>query len=707
MKKIYKIFIPAVITIILGLQTKGQEWSWEWAESISCEGPSTWTVLENCDWANNIYSYCPYDTMINIGDTVFYHPEQYSNGHYNKAIIITNSEGKIINAIDMYTLPGDMIYSVSFQTDNSLNLYITAHFSTRMFIQGAVVNHCNTPYPYLPDVVILKLDPSYNIIWSKMIGGTYSDNLIKQFTEPDGGILLLTEQIGSPDPPATVSFFEQDTVISDHDFTSVSKLDSDGNMLWRKDFHGELTNHRMASGDDGNYYFWGRSYSDIVVDEDTLFKPENAEFSPEFLVIFDSVGIISYKSFFDFPVYPYEMAVDVYGDYFVSGSIYDTTVIAQDTIIVPEESYYAFVGKFNHQFEPVWYHVIPRVSGQTIGIFKMNLDGETLVFASSSNKNIQIADTLLTIGFNLQKGIFGEFDANGDLVNIVLSEGNKELQPVSMILDNCNNPVISGDFTGWAYMGEDTLISYSYEEPDGFIAKMRRTEPLTVDLGPDTLACDGIALTAPADYTYYIWNNIPTSENWFNVVGSGSYTLACAGAEGCWLYDTVIVTIHPGFVIELGQDTSLFETDTIVLSVPGIYESYLWSDGSTTNSISVIGNQYGLGTFPIWVEVSDGPCIESDTIVVTVKSQFGIDESNKIVFKVSPNPFNDKILLKLNSEAVEINIADLNGVVYLTEKFTVSEKTGKELDLSNLPAGVYFLRLKSSKSYQVAKIVKK
>ncbi len=63
--------------------------------------------------------------------------------------------------------------------------------------------------------------------------------------------------------------------------------------------------------------------------------------------------------------------------------------------------------------------------------------------------------------------------------------------------------------------------------------------------------------------------------------------------------------------ISLGKDTSFCDGDSISISIPAIYDTYLWNTGDTLNSISATsGGQY-------WVIVTDNNCSNSDTIFVT------------------------------------------------------------------------------------------
>ncbi|RLD66709.1 MAG: hypothetical protein DRI84_04215 [Bacteroidetes bacterium] len=77
--------------------------------------------------------------------------------------------------------------------------------------------------------------------------------------------------------------------------------------------------------------------------------------------------------------------------------------------------------------------------------------------------------------------------------------------------------------------------------------------------------------------------------------------------------DSVIITSLlslPLPLIDLGNDTTFCDGDSVLLSISNNYYSVLWSNGLTNNNIYINTT----GTY--WVEVSDSICINSDSIDV-------------------------------------------------------------------------------------------
>jgi gliding motility-associated-like protein len=133
-----------------------------------------------------------------------------------------------------------------------------------------------------------------------------------------------------------------------------------------------------------------------------------------------------------------------------------------------------------------------------------------------------------------------------------------------------------------------------------------------VDLGSDTTLCTGnsITLSAAVPGATYLWSNA-TSAATLNVSTAGSYW-AEADLNGCSHRDTILVSFTPLPVVDLGNDTTLCQGESLALNaaVPG--GSYLWNDGVTTASRNITS----AGNFAVTVTAQG--CSSSDQINVTV-----------------------------------------------------------------------------------------
>jgi hypothetical protein len=83
----------------------------------------------------------------------------------------------------------------------------------------------------------------------------------------------------------------------------------------------------------------------------------------------------------------------------------------------------------------------------------------------------------------------------------------------------------------------------------------------------------------------------------------------------------------------------------------------------------------------------------------------GINELQKSRLSIYPNPATDKITIEISgvTEENNLSIVNIEGMELIRQKIT-DNKT--EIDIGNLPSGVYFVRLTDEKTVEMGKIIK-
>jgi len=132
-------------------------------------------------------------------------------------------------------------------------------------------------------------------------------------------------------------------------------------------------------------------------------------------------------------------------------------------------------------------------------------------------------------------------------------------------------------------------------------------------LRDDTLVCsvDSVLLEAPIGAAAYLWSTGDTVQSIY-VIGAGTYWVQVT-IGGCVYTDSVRITNFVGGSGSfLGPNQLLCAGDDITLST-SINGTYLWSDGSTGNSITISqGGWY-------WLDISTGAaCPVRDSILITL-----------------------------------------------------------------------------------------
>jgi hypothetical protein len=135
-----------------------------------------------------------------------------------------------------------------------------------------------------------------------------------------------------------------------------------------------------------------------------------------------------------------------------------------------------------------------------------------------------------------------------------------------------------------------------------------------VNLGGDLNICEGstVVLSAGTGFTSYLWSTGATTSS-IETTDAGQYWVAVTDQNGCSNSDTIVLTMVPRPVVHLGENQTFCEGTSVTLDAGAGFNSYLWSTGATTESVSVsTGGEY-------WVEVTDlNTCTGRDTVALTI-----------------------------------------------------------------------------------------
>lgn len=116
----------------------------------------------------------------------------------------------------------------------------------------------------------------------------------------------------------------------------------------------------------------------------------------------------------------------------------------------------------------------------------------------------------------------------------------------------------------------------------------------------------------------YLWSNGDTTDAiTVSPTTTTTYTVAVSNGYSCSVVDTVVVTVNPKPVVNLGADVTLCASESTTLDA-GAGFSYLWNTTETTQTITVDSTGTGVGTATYYVDITDAnTCTNSDTINVT------------------------------------------------------------------------------------------
>ena len=134
-----------------------------------------------------------------------------------------------------------------------------------------------------------------------------------------------------------------------------------------------------------------------------------------------------------------------------------------------------------------------------------------------------------------------------------------------------------------------------------------------VSIGNDVFVCNGTTVTMNAGngFDTYLWQDFST-DSILSTTLPGQYFVQVTNQCGIDS-DTLDVTVYDLPIINLGSDINQCFGATILLDALNPGSAFLWSDNSTTQTISITAS----GNF--WVQITDvNTCSNSDTIDVTI-----------------------------------------------------------------------------------------
>lgn len=169
------------------------------------------------------------------------------------------------------------------------------------------------------------------------------------------------------------------------------------------------------------------------------------------------------------------------------------------------------------------------------------------------------------------------------------------------------------------YPSLDTIYKVKAEKSPGCFAydsvRVKIYTSPKINLGADKSLCagDSLILNAGNGFSNYLWSTGATSQL-IMVRSSGSYSVTAITKDQCTSKDTLIIlSVSPKLVLKLDQDSTLCSGSTRILN-PGNFNSYLWSTGNTSQTISINNT----GVYSVTV-TDNNNCKGSDSVkIVTI-----------------------------------------------------------------------------------------
>jgi gliding motility-associated-like protein len=132
------------------------------------------------------------------------------------------------------------------------------------------------------------------------------------------------------------------------------------------------------------------------------------------------------------------------------------------------------------------------------------------------------------------------------------------------------------------------------------------------DLGRDTVLCNGDKILLQTNVAgKHLWQDGSIAPQ-LNVTKEGLYWLEISD-KGCASRDSIVISFKPLPIFNLGNDTTICEGVTKILTINPSYTNIRWGNNSSSSAYSVSN----AGTY--WAKVTLNGCSFSDTIIILQK----------------------------------------------------------------------------------------
>lgn len=225
----------------------------------------------------------------------------------------------------------------------------------------------------------------------------------------------------------------------------------------------------------------------------------------------------------------------------------------------------------------------------------------------------------------------------------------------------------------------------------------------TVTIVSPTTICAGqtATLTANGASTYSWSNNALTPVTLVSPAFTSNYSVVGTDTNSCSSTATLTLIVNPlPTLTVVSSKTLICRGEKPVTLIANGATSYTWSTGVQTSSLlvspAVTSNYTVSGTL--------GGCNSSTIVSVSVKDCVGLFSYAKTIdLTVFPNPFKEKISVTNIVPGSEVQLFDMMGQIVI--KIVTSFETA-EIDGSDLPRGVYFIKYTHGHDQTVKKLVK-
>ena len=576
------------------------------------------------------------------------------------------------------------------------------------------------------DAFLVKFDANGNRLWATYYGGEGDDNAYSVATDASGNVYL-SGNTNSPNNIASAGFQDNLGSLGGWDCFLV-KFDGYGNRLWATYYGGENDEFAgtIATDSSGNVFLSGTTASLTHIASGGFLDTLEGGFLAQaaFLVKFDSGGNRLWATYYGGSTNDvgWGTATDPAGNVYLSGNTVNDTGIAsggfQNTFGGGIDAFLVKFDSYGNRLWATYYGGANEDEGTSVATDA--LGNVFLGGHSESSSGIASGGFLDTYG-GVDEEYVVKFDAAGNrFCATYYSPEPGEMEGGYIAVDPSGNVYLTA-FTSVT----SGIASGGFQNTFGggtYNAYLVKFTSCAIDFqSSDSTFCSGECINytdlTTTNATSWQWSfpgGTPSSSTIQNPQGICYYTpgtynsrlIASNGGSSDTLTFSNFIKVHaapPTPVI-----TQHYDHDTLFCTTDSTYTSYQWYDSSTvipgaTDTFLVVTHN---GNYNVGVTNKFGCKISVGITIVIGIQNYTIGN----LFSLSPNPANQSIVISLLSavnKKIEITIIDVLGQQVLSFPHLLWRGGGGEaIDISELPAGMYFLQMKTENGSDTKRFVK-
>jgi len=302
----------------------------------------------------------------------------------------------------------------------------------------------------------------------------------------------------------------------------------------------------------------------------------------------------------------------------------------------------------------------------------------------------------------------GEGDIGDQFATIRVSDGSLYVDHTFVISVSFGNhaPTFTSDPATSVVVGASYVYTVTAHDIDGDV--LTYTAPILPDwltFYPETHVVSGVPRTADIgrhDVTLRVTDGTVTADQSFPIYVDDENTEPS-------FTSTPILEATEGALYVYYATAEDGDGDDLIFSAP-VLPDWLSFDASTQVLHGTPDNG-DVGDHNVTLMVSDGEDVEYQSFIITVdvKSGVGIDDAfSSDYMRIYPNPTDGRFFVELTYELgreLTLEILDPLGKVLLQEEFPPYTLTKEEYNLSDRPAGIYFIRVYQESAQTIRKLV--